>query len=70
MALPHRQSVLYKWTCPECYLCFRTREYDITQREARYHAWNEHRMSALGLPVPCMWDPRIKTHRVLMTYKS
>lgn len=67
MNLTARPSQLFKWTCPDCLLTFRTRDYVFTQREARWHAWDQHRARALGVPTPCLWDARIHGRRCLVT---
>lgn len=67
MSLPAHEPVLYAWYCPICALGIRTRLYDHTQREARFHAWSTHRQAVVGAPHPVMWDVRIQGKRCLYT---
>lgn len=68
MTLPYRQSHLWRYLCGQCNLVVRSRLYDKTLSEARYHAWTEHRMSVTGVPTECLWDVRIQGKDVLLTF--
>jgi len=68
VTLPYRQSHLYRWRCPDCTLIIRSRLYDKTFNEAKWHLWTKHRSGITTLPSECLWDTRMVGTDVLYTW--